>query len=227
MKVVSFRSLGAFALCALLISMLSCAHDQQLVSIAIQPSEETFGASDIPVAANAGSSVQLRALGTYIHPPVTKDITSQVTWTTNTPDIATVDASGLLVATGAACGNALISATVQTNHSAGDRPSSGAIVTGTMTANVVCFSGTSSNPFLVVNIPANGTATGTVVSSPSGINCPGICGATFTTGSTVTLTAGLTGTSTSVQWAGCVPTPNPLVCTVILSGNTSVTATFQ
>ena len=31
---------------------------------------------DISVAANAGETVQLRALGCYIHPPVTKDITN-------------------------------------------------------------------------------------------------------------------------------------------------------
>ena len=32
--------------------------------------------------------MQLRALGTYIHPPVTKDITNQVTWESNTtPDV--------------------------------------------------------------------------------------------------------------------------------------------
>lgn len=66
-----------FAVVVCAIGMNNCAHDQELVSIAIQPSSETFGASNIPVIANAGSTVQLRALGSYIHPPVTKDITNQ------------------------------------------------------------------------------------------------------------------------------------------------------
>ena len=68
----------------------SCGHSQELVSIQVQPSVETFGASNIPVIDNVGAQVQLRALGTYIHPPVTKDITSQVTWSSNTPQMFTV-----------------------------------------------------------------------------------------------------------------------------------------
>jgi Bacterial Ig-like domain (group 2) len=119
----------------------ACGHDQQLVSITVEPATETFGAANIPVDLDAGLSVHLRALGTFIHPPVTKDITAQVTWTSNTPQMVTVDATGLLMATGMACGNALVSATVNTNKSAGNISSSGAIVTGTMTANVVCFTG--------------------------------------------------------------------------------------
>jgi hypothetical protein len=132
------RLSGVSALLFLASLAPGCGRDQQLVSLQIQPDTETFGAATVPVAANAGSSVQLRALGTYIHPPVTKDITTQVTWASNAPDMVTVDANGVLTATGLACGNALVSATVRTN-SDGNRSSSGAIVTGNMTANVVCF----------------------------------------------------------------------------------------
>jgi len=228
MNVVSFRSLGALALCFLLVNMLSCAHDQQLVGISIAPSTETFGASDIPVSADQGLSVQLRALGHYIHPPVTKDITSHVTWVSNTPGIATVDSSGLLVAAGVDCGDALVSATVQTNHSAGDRASSGAIVTGTMTATVVCFSGTGggggTSPVLTVNV----AGTGTVSSVPAGIsNCSSTCGAAFTSGTAITLIATPTAPATTVTWSGCVPEANPLFCDLTITANTSVNATFQ
>jgi len=52
----------------LLVGLNSCGRDQQLVSIQVQPSVENFGASTIPVIDNAGATVQLRALGTYIHP---------------------------------------------------------------------------------------------------------------------------------------------------------------
>ena len=126
---------------ALILYLPACGHDQQLVSIAIQPSTETFGAANIPVSADRGATVHLAALGTYIHPPVTKDITNQVTWSSNTPALVTVDPAGVITATGEACGGALISATVVTNHSTGGINSSGALVTGSMTANVVCFTG--------------------------------------------------------------------------------------
>ncbi len=123
------------------VNLTGCGHDQQLTAIHIQPDTQAFGASNIPVAANAGSSVQLRALGSFIHPPVTKDITGQVVWNSNTPEMVTVSSTGLLTATGLACGNALISATVTTNKSTGNLDSSGALVTGTMAANVICFTG--------------------------------------------------------------------------------------
>jgi hypothetical protein len=120
------------------IGVPSCGHDQQLVSIDIQPGVETFGAVNIPVNQDAGLQVQLKAMGNYIHPPVTKDITGQVGWTSNTPQMVTVNSTGLITATGDACGNTLITATVTTNRSAGGISSSGAEVTGTMTATVVC-----------------------------------------------------------------------------------------
>jgi len=124
-----------------LAALSGCGHDQQLVSITIQPTTETFGDAKIPVDLDAGLNVQLRALGSYIHPPVTKDITNQVTWVSNTPQMVTVDATGLITVTGLSCGNTIITATVTTNHSEGNISSNGAIVTGSMTANVVCFTG--------------------------------------------------------------------------------------
>src|SRR5205085_1397824 len=109
--------------------------------ITVVPSTETFGAADIPVELDKGANVQLRALGSFIHPPVTKDITNQVAWASNTPDMVTVNSTGLITATGGACGGTIISATVTTNHSSANIDSNGAIVTGTMQANVVCFTG--------------------------------------------------------------------------------------
>jgi hypothetical protein len=133
-----------------LLGLPSCGHDQQLVGITIQPSTETFGDAKTPVFLDRGATVQLRALGSYIHPPVTKDITTQVTWASNTPAMVTVDPkSGVITATGEVCGDTIISATVTTNKSAGGISSSGALVSGTMTASVVCFTGSArpnSNP---------------------------------------------------------------------------------
>ena len=130
---------GLWVALSLLATLSACGHDQQLVSITIQPTTEIFGATNIPVPLDAGLNVQLRALGSYIHPPVTKDITDQVTWVSNTPDMVTVNATGLITATGNSCGDTIVTATITTNHSSGDVPSKGAIATGSMTATVVCF----------------------------------------------------------------------------------------
>jgi hypothetical protein len=215
------------ALCIGVTFVPSCGHDQQLVSITVQPTTETFGAANIPVSADAGLSVQLRALGNYIHPPVTKDITNQVQWFSNTPDMVSVSPTGLATATGLSCGGTLISATVTTNSSAGNRPSRGAIVTAFMTANVVCFGsgGTGSNPTLTVDFPGPGS--GTITSSPPGLGCATTCSTTaFPNGTAVQLTANPTGTSVFGGWVGC-DNVNGQVCTVNLITNRTVTVTFN
>ena len=180
----------ALVLAACLGTSLSCGHDQQLVGITVIPDTETFGAATIPVPDDAGLSVQLRALGQYIHPPVTKDITNQVTWGSNTPDMVVVNSTGLISATGLSCGGAIISATVQTNSSEGGLASSGAIVTGSMQANVTCFTGTGGgggSPILTVDFA--GAGTGSVTFTPSGANCATSCSESFASGTAVNVTA--------------------------------------
>lgn len=49
-----------------------------------------------------GQTLQFKAIGTYVHgthPTVTRDITSQVTWTSSNSDVSTISASGLATAT--------------------------------------------------------------------------------------------------------------------------------
>jgi hypothetical protein len=218
-------------LCAVTLLLPSCARDQELVSIQVQPAVQTDGASNIPVIDNAGSQVQLRALGSYIHPPVTKDITNQVTWFSNTPQMFTVTSGGLLTATGDACGGTLVSATLATNKSAGGLSSSGAVVTGYMTANVVCptsNTGGGSNA-AALTLTFSGTGSGTVTSNPSGLSAasPGPDVASFPIGSTVLLTATGTNGANFVSWVGCdtLGTTNP--CSVTMTGNRTVTVTFN
>jgi hypothetical protein len=203
---------------SLLLTLSSCGRDQELTAITVQPGTETFGASNIPVPADAGLSVQLRALGTYIHPPVTKDITNQVTWSSNTTQMVTVDTTGMITVTGNSCGNTLVSATMKASH--------GGIQTGFMTANVVCFTGTGPvGPSLIVNF-AGGT--GTVISSPAGIACSTTCGFIFPSGTPVTLTASPTAPATSVTWnSGCDTQPAANMCALTMTGNRTVTVTFQ
>ena len=219
MNCKGFKFVLMFATVLCVVALSSCAHEQQLTSITVQPVTQTFGAADIPVSADAGLNVQLRALGSFIHPPVTKDITDQVTWNSNTPDMVTVTPAGLLVVTGVACGDALVSATVTTNKSSGNLDSLGAIVTGYMTANVVCFS---SGPTLTVNFA--GAGSGTVTSSPSGLSCATTCSTHFPS-DTVTLTATPNG-STFGGWSGC-DSMSGQTCTVDLTSDRTVTATFN
>jgi hypothetical protein len=209
-------------ICSLAIIVPSCGAGSQLVGIAIQPTAETFGSSTTPVNQDTGLNVQLRALGSYIHPPVTKDITSMVTWASNTPDIATVNSTGVLTAAGLACGSALISATVTTNNSPGNISSTGALVTGYMTASVVCFSG------VTLTVDFAGAGSGTVTSSPAGLSCAGTCSAGFASGTTVAITAVPSGSSTFGGWSGCdAVSSNGTVCSVTLVNNRTVTATFN
>ncbi len=215
--------------CAVIFLMPSCGYEQQLTDITIQPGTETFGSTTTPVSANAGSSVQLRALGTYIHPPVTKDITNQVIWASNTPQLATVSSTGLLTATGRACGGSLVSATFKTNKSTNNVSSSGAIVTGFMTANVVCPTppggGGGGGFSLTVNFLGGGA--GTVTSSPLGLSCASACTSTaFANGTTVTLTATANSGFTFGGWSGC-DSVSGQGCIVTLTSNRAVVVTFN
>lgn len=216
----------------LFLSISSCGEPQELVSIAVSPETETFGASNIPVSALAGAQVHLSAIGTYVHPPVSKNITSQVTWTSNTPQMVTVDSSGVITVVGGPCGATLVSATVQTNADTSGVSSQGAIVTGYMTANVTCFTGTTGGggvPEPTITLSFAGTGTGTVASSPLGLSCAstsGTCSASFFTGTNVTLTA-TPVSGTFGGWQGCNLVSGD-TCTIDnLTGNVAVTATFN
>jgi len=102
----------------LLLSVSSCGHGQHLVSIAVTPSPVVFQ--------GVGAQVQFTALGTYVHPPETKDITSQVQWRIDISFLATIDKAGVATATGVCgAGNAIASF-----YSDPSNPSSGSVVVG-------------------------------------------------------------------------------------------------
>jgi hypothetical protein len=66
---------------------------------------------------------------------------------------------------------------------------------------------------------------GTVTSSPAGIDCGSDCSEIYTHGTTVTLTAAPTGTSTFVGWSGACGGTS-LTCTLTMDAAKNVTATF-
>jgi len=83
---------------------------------------------------------------------------------------------------------------------------------------------TANNDQLTVQLSGNGS--GSVSSSPAGITCGTTCSASFVNGTAVTLTATPNAGSTFGGWSGggCSGTGT---CSVTLTSNTSVTATFN
>ncbi|HYH28002.1 MAG TPA: hypothetical protein VEA19_04390, partial [Actinomycetota bacterium] len=71
----------------------------------------------------------------------------------------------------------------------------------------------------------SGSGSGTVTSSPSGINCGGDCNEDVTDGTTVVLTASPASSSNFTSWSGCDST-NGAECTIQMSSAKSPAATF-
>jgi hypothetical protein len=101
----------------------SCGSSQQLIGIQVTPNNVVFGAPDPALF------VQLTATGTYTHPPATKDITNQVTWTSDTVQVSQVTSAGK-VTPNTNCGTAGISASLLTNSPKGN------LITGTANVTV-------------------------------------------------------------------------------------------
>ena len=77
----------------------------------------------------------------------------------------------------------------------------------------------------VLSVAKAGTGSGTISSSPAGINCGATCSAQFAGGTQVTLTATPVGNSKFVGWSGaCSGTGT---CSVTMTAARSVTATFN
>ena len=92
-----------------------------------------------------------------------------------------------------------------------------------------CGGGTSSTPpppgSFQLQVKAAGSGSGTVSSAPSGINCGDTCSASFQQGTQVTLTATPGPNSTFAGWSGSCS--GMQTCTVMLTKNMSVTASFS
>jgi endoglucanase len=76
-----------------------------------------------------------------------------------------------------------------------------------------------------LSVSRAGTGSGTVTSSPSGINCGSTCSANYSNATSVTLGASAASGSTFAGWSGaCSGTGS---CTVSMTASRSVTATFN
>jgi hypothetical protein len=218
---LSFSVLAGAA--GLLMSLSSCARSQQLQGITISPSAFTYFSPSAP--GSQPNPIPLTAYGAYIHPPETKDITSQVTWASDQTVVADVSSGGVLTA-GTSCGVANISASFYTSGK-----KSGNVVVGMMTVTVEgpasqgCPSGTATQN-LSVNV-TGGPADGAITSTPAGINCGPTCSAAFATGSTVTLTAAPIMGHNFLGWAsGCTSTSGA-TCNVTMDSDVIVSGSFD
>ena len=110
----------------------------------------------------------------------------------------------------------------------GDCSGTSSTCTLTMSADHSAVANFSPNPVVthILSVSKTGTGSGTVTSSPSGINCGSTCSASFNDGTSVTLTETPASGSTFGGWSGdCSGTSS--TCTVAMSADRSVTAQFD
>ncbi len=82
------------------------------------------------------------------------------------------------------------------------------------------------NPSFMLTVSKPGAGSGTVTSSPTGIDCGADCSEAYASGTTVTLTAAPAAGSLFGGWTGCNSVSGS-TCTVAMSAAKSVTATFN
>jgi Divergent InlB B-repeat domain len=212
-----FSIIVLVAAATFLLNVSSCGFNQHLVSINIPESGGTF------FGVGPGIFFDFTAIGTYIHPPQTKDITDLVTWKSDNPQVVQVSNTGV-VSPNVTCGLANISASFY--DSPNDVISNSVPVTVNGPASLGCTPA-GSQPILTVSFSGNGTGTVT----GTGISCtsPSSCSDQFAVGTTITLTAAPTGGSTFASWTNCNSTggANNSVCTITLENNATVTAAFN
>jgi len=217
----------AFVSLALLAFIISCSHPTTLQSIDVTPANPTVSGASL--ADLVGFTEKFTALGHFIHPFKTVDITDRVTWAVNPPSFAVVDQHGNVTLTGGGCGDILVTATAHRDViGSGD---SNAVIVGeaTLTANVTGNATCGSQQPLLISVTNGG---GTVSAAVNGVpttisgcsNTGGLsCLANVNTGSTVTLTSTAPATFT--------PNCSPLgvtgtQCTIIVNNGAKVGVTF-
>jgi hypothetical protein len=188
------------------LSLSSCGYNQHLVSIQVVPSGATFN--------SVGASIVFKAMGTYEHPPSTKDITDLVTWSVDSQNLVTITNTSLVTAL-SICGSGNLYASY---YDSPNQVTGSAVLTGG-------GAGTASCDQAVLTVDVVGA--GTVVDSTGVINCGTTgttCSADYALGSTIGLTA--TPGASFIGWQGCSSISGN-TCTVVLNFDTTVTATFN
>jgi hypothetical protein len=189
------------------------------VGITIHPPGATFPTPD------SNAQVVFSALGSYIHPPDTRDITSQVTWKTDVPQLLQINGGVVSPQPGNVCGIANISASMTDK---GNLIIGFATVTVNDPTRAICPGGSPTQAVVTVTL-AGPSGAGAVKSVPTGIDCPtAACGAQFTIGDTIVLTATPNTGHAFVSWSSDCTTTAGTTCSILVpSGSTNATATFN
>ncbi len=197
------RCVRGLLLFSLAVTIAGCAAPTGLDSVQISPSSQSLA---------VGQTAQFTAVGTYGNAKhtSTQDVTSGVTWTSTTPSVATVNASGLVTAMGAG--------------------------STTITANATAFNGpVSSSATLTVTGSSAGTAGGSIasiavipgaqsVASPSK-TAQFLAIGTTSSGATVSLTNQVAWISSSIQIATVGATTG--LATAVGPGAATITAIYN
>lgn len=198
-----------------LLSLASCARGRKLTSINIMPGNGTFANIDPALY------FTYKAYGTYIHPPQTLDITSQVSWQTDNPQVVQFTSPGV-ISPNTNCGVAQIYATM--HNSSNDVVSNQVSITVDGPASLGCPQG---NVTFNLSLDVTGGANGVITSSPAGIDCGSTCSAPFPAESSVALTASPnTGHSFGGWGTGCTSISGT-TCNVTMSADVTISATFN
>jgi hypothetical protein len=209
------KSLLSAALALIATSWLSCGQDHKLVAIEIQPSGGFKFRTPDPSVKGV-----FTAIGTYVHPPGTADITSKVTWKTDVPQLLVINNGVVSPQPGNVCGVADVYANM---NSGGNFVTANATVTVNDSTNVLCPGGSTTQGVVSVTV----IGTGSVTSAPAGITCPSAaCIAQFPAGQTMGLNA-MPASGTSVTWAGCTKVNGNTCSVLVTTGSTDLTATFN
>ena len=102
------------------------------------------------------------------------------------------------------------------------------LVTMTAAKEVTATFDLEPTPKFKLTVKETGTGSGTVTSSPTGINCSsGTCSTEFEEGTTVTLTGTPAAGTKAVSWSGCNSVNGENKCLVTMTAAKEVTATFD
>ncbi|HLX83742.1 MAG TPA: hypothetical protein VKR59_07580 [Terriglobales bacterium] len=223
-------ALGGLVALGAALALPSCGHDQKVVSLTITPTTSTFPEPAFtPPPPNP--TQQYSAIATYIHPPATKDVTSQATWTIDN-GVATLTSPGVVSATlppatappgtPGPCGVADISASIpEGTGGSGNVVIALASVTVNDPSNILCPGGGK-----LATLAVGVVGAGTVTSLPTAISCTatgGTCIAVYSVGASVLLTA----SQLPVVWANCPGSSGTTCVVTIPTGGAAVSATFQ
>jgi hypothetical protein len=109
---------------------LGCGHPTQLTSMSVSPtSSGVIGIGDTLPS-------QFTAYGVFTHPAETRNITTEVTWTSSVPEVAVVSSGGVVTSAGIACGGTVITATAGNKLVGGGNTDSQSVMAATATFTV-------------------------------------------------------------------------------------------